>query len=141
MEKIFRVCLLLLLLPIFFASLVACNNAESNSDIFEEIRTAPVVKLESAQDKDNGPIFCDNAGTTASLADMAIQPSDEEFDGEWLYRFTYNPVEKVTNGHEIVVTLGETMMEIDGVPYAAGEGVDFSSILEWAEGAYHYYSE
>ena len=72
---------------------------------------------------------------------MAIQPSDEEFDGEWLYRFTYNPVEKVTSGHEIVVALGEAMMEIDGVAYVAGEGVDFSSILEWAEGAYKYYSE
>lgn len=56
MEKIFRVCLLLLLLPIFFVSLVACNNAESNSDIFEEIRTAPVVKLENAQDKNHEPV-------------------------------------------------------------------------------------
>ena len=140
MGKIFRVCLLLLL-PVFFVSLVACHNAESDSDIFEEIRTAPVVKLESAQDTDNGPIFCNNAGTTASLADMVIQPSDEGFDGEWLYRFTYNPAEKVTNGHEIVAAFGETMMEIDGVTYVAGEGVDFSSILEWAEGAYNFYSK
>ena len=141
MEKIFRICLPLLLLPILLVSLVACDNAESDADIFEEIRTAPVIKLESAQDTDNGPIFCDNAGTTTSLADMALQPSDEEFDGEWLYRFTYDPAEKVKNGHEIVVALGEAMMEIDGVTYVAGEGVDFSSILEWAEGAYNYYSK
>lgn len=131
---------LLSLLLFLLISLAGCKDTEAEN-IFEEIRTAPVVKLESARDKDHEPIFCDNAGTTASLADMVIQPSDEEFDGEWLYRFTYNPAEKVTNGHEIVVAFGETMMEIDGVPYAAEEGMDFSSILEWAEGAYRYYSE
>ena len=116
------------------------SSGESESGILEEIRTAPVVKLEFAEQPDNEPIFADNAGTTTSLADMRIIPADEAFTQEWIYRFTYNPQEKVINGHEIIVLFGASSLEIDGVTYMPEEGVSYDSILEWAEGVYKHYS-
>ena len=74
-----------------------------------------------------------------SLADMRIIPADETFTQEWIYRFTYNPQEKVINGHEIIVLFGASSLEIDGVTYAPEEGTSYDSILEWAEGVYKYY--
>ena len=118
--------------------LSGCNSDETESSIFEEIRTAPVVELEFAKQQENEPLFVDNAGTTTSIADMNIIPSDEEFSQEWLYRFTYNPQEKVIDGQEIVVLFVSSAIEIDGVTYVPEDGVSYEAILEWAEGVYNY---
>lgn len=132
---------IILLSCIILLTLTACNVSETENNVLEEIRSAPVVKLESSEQQDSQPIFVDNVGTTTSIADMRIQSSTEEFSEEWLYRFTYNPNEKVIDGHEIVVLFGSTSMEIDGTPYTPEDGVDYDTILEWAEGAYNYYME
>ncbi len=121
--------------------LSGCKSDETESSIFEEIRTAPVVKLEFAEQQENEPLFIDNAGTTTSIADMNIIPSDEEFIQEWLYRFTYNPQEKVIDGQEIVVLFGSSAIEIDGATYVPEDGVSYEAILEWAEGVYNYYRQ
>lgn len=131
----------LLILLIFLFMLASCKSNEVENDVLEEIRSAPVVKLESATHPDNEPIFIDNTGTSTSIADARIQVGSEDFSEEWIYRFTYNPKEKVIDGHEIAILFGATSMEIDGVPYTTEEGVEYSSILDWAEGVYGYYEE
>ena len=131
---IFLSCIILL-------TLAACNASKPENDVLEEIRSAPVVKLESAGQQDSQPIFVDNVGTTTSIADMRIQNSNSEFSEEWIYRFTYNPNEKVIDGQEIVVLFGSTSMEIDGTAYIPEDGVEYDTILQWAEGAYNYYVE
>lgn len=132
---------IILLSCIILLSLTACNVSKTENDVLEEIRSAPVVKLESAIQQDSQPFFVDNAGTTTSIADMRIQSSAEEFSEEWIYRFTYNPNEKMIDGHEIVVLFGLTSMEIDGTAYIPEDGVEYDTILEWAEGVYNYYME
>ena len=69
---------------------------------------------------------------------MAIQPAEGEFTEEWIYRFTYNPREKMINGHEIVILFGETSMSIDGVLYQPEDGVAYDTVLEWARLKYDY---
>ena len=132
MRKVLLAALLfcLCLLP------AGCNTGGSGSDVMDEIRNSPVVKLEFAGRQDAEPVFSDNAGTTASIADMRVQAPDGEFDEEWIYRFTYNPQEKVIDGNEIVVLFGESSMSVDGVKYLPEDGVDYGDILQWAEGAY-----
>ncbi|WP_295369892.1 hypothetical protein [uncultured Pseudoflavonifractor sp.] len=132
-----RVYIFIIMLCSFCLLLSACKSAEAESSIFEEIRTAPVVKLESAEQQENEPLF--SYSIITSVADMRIVPSDEEFNQEWLYRFTYNPREKVINGHEIVILFGSSALEIDGVTYVPEDGVPYEAILEWAEGKYNYY--
>ena len=121
--------------------LSSCSSDKEEYPVLEEIRSAPVVKLESARQQDHRTIFVDNAGTTASIADMTIERSAQELGEEWLYRFTYNPHEKVIDGHEIIVLFGSTSMEIDGVTCLPEEGVKYDAILEWAEGVYEYYTD
>ena len=132
-----------ILIALSFACLVlAPQNRQSvpvENSLLEEIRSAPVVKLEYADQTDHQPIFVDNAGSTASIADMDIQSSQDGFNEEWLYRFTCNPREKVRSGQEIVVLLGSTSMEIDGTTYTPGDGVSYDVILDWAEGVYDFY--
>ena len=107
----------------------------------DEIRAAPVVKLECAQSENSEPIFADNAGTTASIADMRLQPSDGTWNEAWIYRFTYNPDEKVRDGHAIVILFGSTSMSVDGTPYIPEDGVAYGTLLEWAEGVYSAFAE
>lgn len=72
------------------------------------IISAPAVKLESAENED--AILIDNDLTPAhNFASLAIEPyedSEGESESEWIYRFTYNPKEKVINGTETVVLFG-----------------------------------
>lgn len=69
---------------------------------------------------------------------MRIEPSSDIFDQEWIYRFTYSPKEKVIDGEEIILLFGSDSMSINGTSYQPEPGVDYSSILEWAEGLYQY---
>lgn len=106
----------------------------------DEIRSAPVVKLECSGLAGGGPVFADNVGTTAAIADMRIHAADSGFDEGWIYRFTYNPAEKVLDGREIVLLFGISALSIDGVTYQPEDGVAYDAVLEWAEGVYDYYA-
>ncbi len=128
-------------MSLILLTLASCDANQAENAVLEEIRSAPAVKLESAEQQDSNPVFVDNAGTTASVADMRIQPSAEAFNEEWRYRFTYNPQEKVIDGHEITVLFGLTSMEIDGITYVPEDGVEYDTILQWAQGAYDSYAQ
>ena len=103
------------------------------------IISAPAVKLESAENED--AILIDNDLTPAhNFATLAIEPSEGIPESEWIYRFTYNPKEKVINGTETVVLFGSDSLSINGELYKTQDGVDYEKILEWAENTYNYYS-
>ena len=119
-------------------TLSSCNQAVQTDDIWEQVRSAPVVKLESAQQNEE-PIFVDNTGSVTAIADMRIQPSDQTFDEEWIYRFSYNPHEKVLDSQEIVILFGDSSLSADGTTHLPEEGVPYDSILEWAESLYQSY--
>lgn len=113
-----------------------------NTSIMDVISSAPAVKLESAENEDD--ILIDNDLTPAhNFASLAIEPSEDsegEPESEWIYRFTYNPKEKVINGTEIVVLFGSGSLSINGELYKPLDGVNYEKILEWAENTYSYYS-
>ena len=124
----------LLLALLVCLTLTACGEEK---DVMEEISSAPFVKVESAED--GGAVIANNdVTTTKQLSALNIQPSGEDFTGDWLYRFTYSPAEKVKGGDEIVVLFGEENMQINGVTYVAEPGVPYSKILDWAAVAYDY---
>ena len=135
MKKIWMILCL-----IFIASftLSSCNQKGKTDDIWEQVRSAPAVKLESAQQNEE-PIFVDNTGSVTAIADMRIQPSDQTFDEEWIYRFSYNPHEKVLDSQEIVILFGSSSLSADGTSYLPEGGVPYDSILEWAESLYQSY--
>lgn len=135
MKKIWMILCL-----IFIASftLSSCNQAVQTDDIWEQVRSAPVVKLESAQQNEE-PIFVDNTGSVTAIADMRIQPSDQTFDEEWIYRFSYNPHEKVLDSQEIVILFGDSSLSAGRTTYLPEESVPYDSILEWAESLYQSY--
>ena len=116
--------------------------SRENISIMDVISSAPAVKLESAENKD--AILIDNDLTPAhNFATLAIEPSEDsegEPESEWIYRFTYNPKEKVINGTEIVVLFGSGSPSINGELYKPLDDVDYEKILEWAENTYNYYS-
>ena len=69
----------------------ACKSKTPTVDVLEGIRSAPVVKIEYALASDKTPVLADNTVTFSTIADMRIEPSDEPFEEDWIYRFTYNP--------------------------------------------------
>ena len=122
----------LLLALLVCLALTACGEEK---DVMEEISSAPFVKVESAE---TGEAVIANHETMKDLLSLTLQPSDEDCTGNWLYRFTYSPAEKVKGADEIVVLFGEENMQIDGVTYVAEPGVPYSEILDWAALAYDY---
>ena len=77
-----------------------------------------------------------------SMSELDIQqapmtPADNPDD--WIYRITFNPVEKVPNGEEIIVSVHEKYLQI-GIEYYLPYGnVDFEGILEWFDGKAAYF--
>ena len=117
--------------------LAACAPGEAgDSGVMEEIRSAPVVKLEYAGQEGGEPAFCYDPVSMSSLAEMRIQPSQGEFTEDWVYRFTYNPREKVITGHEFVVLFGETSISVDGGTSLPGTGAPEGAGRESGAGKY-----
>ena len=77
-------------------------------------------------------------GTLRTFDSLLLQPSEEEFSGEWVYRLVFNPKAAVLNGEEIVVLFGEKNLSINGQTYTGEDGVDYADILDWAAGKYKY---
>ena len=151
-----------IIIAILALFLVSCASSEAEKpDIMGKIQSSPAVKLEYTGDE---PLMIDNDLTAIrGLSSLAIHPageagenaenlgstenaSSDEASGEtsgsdgWIYRFTYDPEEKVINGSETVALFYKDMMYIDGTAYVPDEGVSYDSILEWAENTYGYYS-
>lgn len=134
--------LIIVVIAVILLYLALRSPSMENVSIMDIISSAPAVKLESAENKD--AILIDNDLTPAhNFATLAIEPSEDsegEPESEWIYRFTYNPKEKVINGTETVVLFGSGSPSINGELYKPLDGVDYEKILEWAENTYNYYS-
>ena len=134
--------LIIVVIAVILLYLALRSPNRENISIMDVISSAPAVKLESAENED--AIFIDNDLTPAhNFAALSIEPSEDsegESESEWIYRFTYNPKEKVINGTETVVLFGSGSLSINGELYKPLDGVNYEKILEWAENTYNYYS-
>lgn len=134
--------LIIVVIAVILLYLALRSPNRENTSIMDVISSAPAVNLESAENKD--AILIDNDLTPAhNFATLAIEPyedSEGEPEREWIYRFTYNPKEKVINGTETVVLFGSGSLSINGELYKPLDGVNYEKILEWAENTYNYYS-
>lgn len=105
-----------------------------------KISEAVAAKFETADGKS---VFVDGEiAQLRSLSELDIQqapltPADSSDD--WIYRITFNPVEKVPNGEEIVVYVHEKYLQIGIEYYLPCGNVEFDSILEWFEGKAAYF--
>lgn len=140
MKKKYILIIVVIAVILLYPALRSPN--KENISIMDVISSAPAVKLESAENED--AILIDNDLTPAhNFATLAIEPSEDsegEPESEWIYRFTYNPKEKVINGTETVVLFGSGSLSINGELYKPLDDVDYEKILEWAENTYNYYS-
>ena len=99
---------------------------------------APAATMEFAEDT-GYKLITSEIGTLRSFDSLLIEPSDEEFSGEWVYRLVFNPKAMALNGEEIVVLFGEKNLSINGQTYTGADGVDYRDILDWAAGKYQYF--
>jgi hypothetical protein len=140
MKKKYILIIVVIAVILLYPALRSPN--KENISIMDVISSAPAVKLESAENED--AILIDNDLTPAhNFATLSIEPSEDsegESESEWIYRFTYNPKEKVINGTEIVVLFGSGSLSINSELYKPLDGVNYEKILEWAENTYNYYS-
>lgn len=131
--------LIIVVIAVILLYLALRSPNRENISIMDVISFAPAVKLESAENKD--ALLIDNDLTPAhNFATLAIEPSEGIPESEWIYRFTYNPKEKVINDTETVVLFGSGSLSINGELYKPLDGVNYEKILEWAENTYNYYS-
>ncbi len=77
-----------------------------------------------------------------SMSELDIQqapmtPADDPED--WIYRITFNPIEKVPNGEEVIVYVHEKYLQIGTEYYLPIGDVSFDSILEWFDGKAAYF--
>ena len=70
---------------------------------------------------------------------LMLKKVETEFNGEWIYRITFNPQEYSKNTEEFVILFGDECVSINGVTYIAEDNVSYSDILGWAENKYQFF--
>ena len=112
---------------------------EYTADMYR-IKESVAARFETADGK--SVMIDSEIGLLTSLAELEIQeapmtPADDPDD--WIYRITFNPVEKVPNGEEVIVYVHEKYLQIGNEYYLPIGDVRFDSILEWFEGKAAYF--
>ncbi len=132
----------LLTLLIAFAltfSIAGCSK-NNGKTVLDMIKVSPAATLELP---DGSSVYVDSEiDSIRSFADLdlmqaPLEPADNEDD--WLYRIVFNPSEKVTDANEIIVSFHEKYVQIDSEYYLTPEGVEFESVLQWAESKFDYF--
>ena len=104
-----------------------------------KISEAVAAKFETADGRSvlvDGEIDLLRSMSELDIRQASMTPADDPDD--WIYRITFNPVEKVPNGEEIVVLVHEKYLHIDNEYYMPYGNVDFESILSWFDGKVAY---
>ena len=112
---------------------------EYTADMFR-IKEAVAARFETADGK--SVMIDSEIALLTSLAELEIQeapmtPADDPED--WIYRITFNPIEKVPNGEEVIVYVYEKYLQIGTEYYLPIGDVSFDSILEWFDGKAAYF--
>lgn len=105
-----------------------------------KISEAVAAKFETADGRFvlvDGEIELLRAMSELDIQQAPMTPADDPDD--WIYRITFNPVEKVPNGEEIVVLVHEKYLHIENEYYLPYGNVDFESILSWFDGKAAYF--
>ena len=131
------------IIALFAIGIMLCGcSGKSENMTMNEIRNSAVAKLETSSDE---IVYVDSEiATLISFADLDIQiapmePADNEED--WIYRITFNPSEKISGSNEIVVAFHGSYIQIGSEFYLPKKGVEYSTILEWAESKVDYFIE
>ena len=106
-----------------------------------KISEAVAAKFETADGRSvlvDGEIDLLRSMSELDIQQAPMTPADDPDD--WIYRITFNPVEKVPNDEEIVVSVHEKYLQIENEYYLPYGDVDFESILSWFDGkAAHFF--
>lgn len=130
---IFVIILIVVLWLVFFKS-------DDSSEERISVRDTTAASFEFIDDKDKGyKLFTSEIATLWTFDSLNLKPSEEEFSGDWIYRIIYNPKSIMPNGNEIVILFGENNLSVNGKTYVAGDGADYTGILNWAKWKYDYY--
>lgn len=131
------------IIALFAIGIMLCGcSGKSENMTMNEIRNSAAAKLETPSDE---IVYVDSEiATLISFADLDIQvapmePADNEED--WIYKITFNPSEKVSGSNEIVVAFHRSYIQIGSEFYLPKNGVEYSTILEWAESKVDYFFE
>ena len=105
-----------------------------------KISEAVAAKFETADGRSvlvDGEIDLLRSMSELDIQQAPMTPADGPED--WIYRITFNPVEKVPNGEEIVVSVHEKYLQIENEYYLPYGDVDFEGILAWFDGKAAYF--
>lgn len=127
---------------IVFALAFSMTGCSKNNDktVLDIIKISPAALMELP---DGSSVYVDSEiDSIRSFADLdlmasPLEPADNESD--WLYRIIFNPSEKVSDANEIIVSFHEKYVQVDSEYYLTPEGVEFESILQWAESKFDYF--
>ena len=90
--------------------------------------------------EDNGyKLITSEIDSLDTFDSLLLKLSEMEFDGEWIYRITFNPKEYSKNTEEFVILFGEQCVSINGITYIADDGTSYSDILNWAVEKYKFF--
>jgi len=117
--------------------MTACTSSDTPQ--IESVRKYSQATFEYAEDT-GFKLITSEIGSLHTFDGLNIEPTDEAFQGEWIYRITFNPKILMPESEEYVILFGETNLMVNGKVYKAADGVDYNDILSsWAEAKYKYF--
>ena len=144
----FWIILVALFLSIGLGILFFTRNTDSMTDdkyevqkIFDKINNSPCAKFESAEDKGRNIIITSEIKTLSeAFMSLDLVESNEKLNLEqWIFKITFNCREKMINGSEIVVLIGNNGMSINDINFVTHETVPFEKVVELFKSKYQYF--
>ena len=129
----------ILIMFILIISITGCSKGNDKT-VLDVIRSSPAATMELP---DGSSVYVDSEiNSIRSFADLELmmaplEPADDEND--WLYRIVFNPDDKITNINEVIVSFHEKYVQINSEYYLTPRGVDYDSILQWADSKFAYF--
>ena len=129
----------LIALVLALVCVLGLTSCKPNNQVKREAVSAFTVATFEYKEDDGYKLITSEIDSLNTFDSLLLKPAEIEFDGEWIYRITYNPQKYSKDTEEFVILFGEQCVSINGITYFADDGVSYSDILNWAVSKYEFF--
>ena len=115
------------------------TSCKTNNQVKRESVSGFSVATFEYKEDDGYKLITSEIDSLDTFDSLTLKPSEMAFDGEWIYRITFNPQAYSKNTEEFVILFGKQCVSINGVTYIAEDDVSYSDILNWAVAKYKFF--
>ena len=130
--------LIFILTVLLLIVLIAINSSDDNSETSLDFSSFCCAKFEYRSNTgiQSKVVTSEIGNLRFFFQSIELEKTDASFDGNWIFRITFNWEQLHRGGPELIVLVNESYIQIEGQTYTVIG--DFSQVLENLQGLFNY---